>query len=57
MKENKNCQLKFRLTERLKQEIEDYCEVHSLNVSEFIRMACVEVLARKPLQNKSEQGE
>lgn len=44
MKENKNVQIKFRLTESLKQQIEDYCAAHNLNISEAMRLAVIELL-------------
>lgn len=44
MKENKDCQLKFRLTAAMKEQIENYCAAYSMNVSEFIRKAIVEYL-------------
>lgn len=47
MKENKDVQVKFRLTTALKEQIDAYCETHGLNVSQFLRMACEEVLNKK----------
>ena len=44
MKENKDVQVKFRLTTNLKDQIDKYCEANGLNVSQFLRMACEEVL-------------
>ena len=44
MKENKSVQIKFRLTESLKQQIEDYCAAHNLNISEAMRLAVMEFL-------------
>lgn len=43
MKENKNNQLKFRLTEELLQKIEQYCEANNMNKSEFARFACEKI--------------
>lgn len=44
MKENKDFQIKFRLTASQKQAIEEYCQAHNLSVSEFLRMAVNEFL-------------
>lgn len=44
MKENKDFQIKFRLTASQKQAIEEYCQAHNLSVSEFLRMAANEIL-------------
>lgn len=52
MKENKNCQLKFRLTEALKNEIDQYCETHFMNTSEFLRMACIKALSKGDESNE-----
>lgn len=40
MKENKDYQIKCRLTQTEKERIFDYCERHDMTLSEFIRMAC-----------------
>ena len=47
MKENKEYQIKFRLTAAQKAEIEYYCESHGLNVSQFMRLAVDEFLNKK----------
>lgn len=39
MKENKDYQVKVRITKREKEKINAYCEKHSLTISEFIRIA------------------
>ena len=44
MKENKEYQIKFRLTANLKTQIENYCAVSGQNTSEFIRMVITEFL-------------
>lgn len=41
--ENKNNQLKFRLTEELLKKIEKYCEANNMNKSEFARFACEKI--------------
>lgn len=46
-KETKDCQLKFRLTTELKNKIEDYCEQHDMNTSEFIRFACEKIFIQE----------
>lgn len=43
MKENKNNQLKFRLTDELLEKIEKYCEENNMNKSEFARFACEKI--------------
>ena len=47
MKENKEYQIKFRLTATMKAQIDNYCVAHGLNVSEFLRLACAELLNKK----------
>lgn len=47
MKENKEFQIKFRLTASQKEQIEKYCEANGLNVSQFLRLACEEILNKK----------
>lgn len=44
MKEKKNEQVKVRLTESQKQELERYCEANDLNISEALRLAITELL-------------
>lgn len=44
MKENKDCQIKVRVTAVQKEEIERYCEINGMNVSQFLRMAIEETL-------------
>jgi hypothetical protein len=43
MSENKNKELKFRLTDELLQKIELYCEKNKMNKSEFARFACEKI--------------
>lgn len=47
MKENKTVQIKFRLTESQKKEIEEYAAAQGLNISEVVRLALQELLNRK----------
>lgn len=47
MKEKKDMQIKFRLSAALKAQIEDYCAANDLNVSEFLRLACLEVISKQ----------
>ena len=47
MKENKDVQLKFRLTTSQKTQIENYCATHNITVSEFLRMTVNEFLGGK----------
>lgn len=44
MKENKTVQIKFRLTENQKKEVEAYAAAHCLNISEVMRLALNELL-------------
>lgn len=39
MKENKNFQIKVRLTATEKDAVNNYCEKHGMTVSEFLRTA------------------
>ena len=47
MKENKAVQIKFRLTESQKKQVEEYAAAHNLNVSEVMRLALNELLGGK----------
>lgn len=47
MKENKEEQIKVRITPTEKEKIMEYCEINNLTVSQFLRMAISEVLNRK----------
>lgn len=44
MKENKTVQIKFRLTESQKAQLEKYCESNALNISEAMRLAIAELI-------------
>lgn len=44
MFENKDIQLKFRVTPTEKEKIMEYCELHDLTISEFLRLATAELL-------------
>lgn len=44
IKENKSVQIKFRLTASQKAQLEKYCELHNLNISEAMRLALNELL-------------
>lgn len=44
MKDNKDCQIKVRITASQKEQIERYCEISGLNVSQFLRLAIEEYL-------------
>lgn len=44
MIENKDIQLKFRVTPTEKEKIMEYCELHGLTVSAFLRLATAELL-------------
>lgn len=44
MKENKECQIKVRVTANQKERIDKYCEVNGLNLSQFLRLAINEIL-------------
>lgn len=50
MKENKVCQLKFRLTAAMKEKIDNYCAAYDMNVSQMIRAAIVEYLSKENKQ-------
>lgn len=43
IKENKDWQMKCRLTQSQKEEILDYCKKHDMTISEFVRMACEKI--------------
>ena len=47
MKENKTVQIKFRLTESQKKQVEDYATSTGRNVSEVMRLALEEFFAPK----------
>lgn len=47
MKEIKDVQVKVRITPGEKAKILEYCELHSLTISQFLRMAINEVLGGK----------
>lgn len=47
MKENKECQIKVRITANQKEAIERYCETHDLNISQFLRMAIDEIIQKE----------
>lgn len=47
MKENKECQIKVRITAVQKEQIERYCEMNDLNVSQFLRMAINEIIQKE----------
>lgn len=42
MKENKEFQVKFRITASQKAQIEQYCAAHNLNTSQLLRLAIQE---------------
>ena len=44
MRENKTVQVKVRLTATQKEELENYCAAHNLNISEALRLAITELL-------------
>ena len=47
MKENKTVQIKFRLTESQKTQLEEYCAAANLNISEAMRLALTELLTKR----------
>lgn len=47
MKENKTVQIKFRLTESQKKQVEEYAVAQNMNVSEVMRLALNELLNKK----------
>lgn len=47
MKENKEFQIKFRLTASQKAQIEEYCAANALNISQFLRLAVAEFFASR----------
>lgn len=47
MKENKEEQIKVRITPTEKEKIMEYCVINDLTVSQFLRMAISEVLNRR----------
>lgn len=46
MKENKDIQIKVRVTKSEKELIEEYCELNELTVSNFLRLAIKEILGQ-----------
>lgn len=44
MKETKSVQIKFRLTENQKEQLERYCAAYSITISEAMRLALTEFL-------------
>lgn len=44
MKENKQENIKVRITPKEKERIVEYCEAHNLSISEFIRIAVSRML-------------
>lgn len=44
MKENKDLQIKVRITASQKAQIENYCAANALNISQFLRLAIKEFL-------------
>jgi predicted DNA binding CopG/RHH family protein len=44
MKENKDTQIKVRITTSQKERLDKYCEASGLNLSQFLRMAINEIL-------------
>lgn len=40
MTENKEWQMKCRLTKSEKEKVLEYCEKHNMSISEFVRYAC-----------------
>lgn len=47
MKENKEFQIKVRITAKQKEEITKYCDSNDINISQFLRMAIDEILSQK----------
>ena len=47
MKENKTVQIKFRVTESQKEQIEKYAQSANLNISQVMRLAITELLNKK----------
>lgn len=47
MKENKTVQVKVRLTESQKAQLEKYCAANALNISEALRLALNELLNKE----------
>ena len=45
MKENKQENIKVRLTPKEKEKIVEYCEAYNISISEFIRMAVSRIFA------------
>lgn len=45
MKENKQENIKVRITPKEKEKIIEYCDKHDMSISEFIRMAVSRIFA------------
>lgn len=54
-KENKDCQIKVRITAVQKEKIERYCEAHELNVSQFLRMAIDEIIQKEDIRKANKE--
>lgn len=42
--ENKDWQMKCRLTQTEKEKVLAYCEKHHMSISEFVRLACERII-------------
>ena len=49
MKENKDIQIKVRVTATEKEMIERYCDANDLTISQFLRMAINEVIQKEEI--------
>lgn len=45
MKENKQENIKVRITPKEKEKIKEYCDKHDMSISEFVRMAVSRIFA------------
>ena len=43
MKQNKDSQIRIRLTTEQKEQIKEYCAKHNITISEFIRFTCEKI--------------
>ena len=47
MKQNKDSQLRIRLTADQKEQIKEYCAKHNITISEFIRITCERIFQKE----------
>ena len=56
MKENKQENIKVRITPKEKERIVEYCESHNITISEFIRMAVSRIFSTNSQEEEKWNG-